>query len=393
MSHDVPSSRRGEQDKELRRDKGGGGGGRRGGERAGGRRVRGSGQDDEQVGAVLSWLMGARGAAPKPEPPPRSRSRGITPPPRSPPSPGVSDGRNLEDGPSPPPRDREQGEGVLLSPRLGLQVDGRVSFVEGLQEEQNDVDGPSSPGELSAAQAWVEHSRASVHGHADVDKYLWVGDSDSNHGEYRRVASSGMQWVGGAVASNHQPCNDPRGCRPTGAVSRLAGDEVPPQTGGGGGGGGGGGAGGGGFCSPGSWKAGEVTVTDESDLSQRSTPGTSTRPGPHNNDRIAPVHTATSQARDMLGKDGKVDEKKEGDGDEDEDEEEQFLLEVIERERRRRRAAEMRERILIQKVNSSPRFPLTFRKISKIFSPLLLLHDLLLIAPSTDASWSDLKPT
>ena len=134
-------------------------------------------------------------------------------------------------------------------------------------------------------------------------------------------------------------------------------------------------------------------MTDESDLSQRSTPGTSTRPGPHNNDRIAPVHTATSQARDMLGKDGKVDEKKEGDGDEDEDEEEQFLLEVIERERRRRRAAEMRERILIQKVNSSPRFPLTFRKISKIFSPLLLLHDLLLIAPSTDASWSDLKPT
>jgi len=131
-------------------------------------------------------------------------------------------------------------------------------------------------------------------------------------------------------------------------------------------------------------------VTDESDLSQRSTPGTSTRPGPHNNARIAPARTATSRARNMLGKDGRVDEKKdEDDDDEDEEdeEEEQFLLEVIERERRRRRAAEMRERILIQKVNSSPRFSLTFRKISRIFSPLLLLHHLLLIAPSTDAFW------
>jgi hypothetical protein len=108
-----------------------------------------------------------------------------------------------------------------------------------------------------------------------------------------------------------------------------------------------------------------VTVTDESDLSQRSTPGTSTtRPGSHDKARIRPVSTATSRARNMLEKDGRVDEKDDDDdGDDDdeeeEEEEEQFLLEVIERERRRRRAAEMRERILIQKVNPSLRFSLT----------------------------------
>jgi len=112
-----------------------------------------------------------------------------------------------------------------------------------------------------------------------------------------------------------------------------------------------------------------VTVTDESDLSQRSTPGTSTtRPGSHDKARIRPVSTATSRARNMLDKDGRVDEKDDDDDDdedeeeaeeEEEEEEEQFLLEVIERERRRRRAAEMRERILIQKVNPSLRFSLT----------------------------------
>lgn len=95
-----------------------------------------------------------------------------------------------------------------------------------------------------------------------------------------------------------------------------------------------------------------MTATDESDLSQRSTPGTSGRPGSVQTARTAPICAGSARARGVQERDGRGDEEE---GEEEEDEEEEhFLIEVIDRERRRRRAAELRERILIQKVQFDP---------------------------------------
>lgn len=255
-----------------------------------------------EVGTVLSWLMGSREADPRPEPPPRAASRTISPPPRPIPS--------RREGSSPPPplpppqkahappiihdcaiqglQQQWAGAGAEAgqSHRGGtfssagaaripqLQVEGRVSFVEGLQDDAGGHDG-----------------RAAMAKPRSDDAYLWVGDRDEEEDEERR-------W-------NTTPSH--RHARSADA-------------------------------------AGEGT--DESDLSQRSTPGVSFLGHPHSN---AGCGSAEEEAAAAAAK-GNARE-------EEEEEEEQFLQEIIQRERRRRRAAETRERILIQKLSEAHSIP------------------------------------